>query len=64
MALAIQAIMLLLVYLMIGGIISWVVLDPNLTWDQRVIGGGIAVVMFAILLGVIVKTRRPDTGSP
>ena len=54
MGLLIQVIILLMVFLTIGAILSWVILDPNLTWDQRLIGGGIAVVMIAILLGVTV----------
>ncbi len=55
MGLMIQVIILLIIFLMIGSVLSWTVLDPNLTWDQRMVGAGIAVVAIAILLGVTVK---------
>ncbi len=55
MGLMIQIMMLLVIFLMIGMVLSWTILDPNLTWDQRLIGGGIAVVAIAILLGVTVQ---------
>ncbi|MHA1955526.1 MAG: hypothetical protein ACW968_01245 [Candidatus Thorarchaeota archaeon] len=55
MGLMIQIMMLLIIFLMIGMVLSWTILDPNLTWDQRLIGGGLAVVMIAILLGVTVQ---------
>ena len=54
-ALIIQVVILLIVFLIIGMVISWTILDPNLTWDQRLIGAGIAVVVIAIFLGVTIQ---------
>lgn len=54
MGMMIQVIILLFVFLTIGLLLSWTVLNPDLTWDQRLIGAGTAIVAIAILLGVTV----------
>ena len=55
MASLMQLVIIIIVILFVGGLISWVVFDPTLTWDQRLIGAGFAIVAIAILLGVTVK---------
>jgi len=53
--LLIRLMVILIVLYIAYTIVSFVVFDPSLTWDQRVIGGAIAMVFVALLLGVTVK---------